>query len=78
MFRTWAPVIVYNYIANTYIHTGKCCINSSRISMSSSVLSAGSFSRHSLTVSRTMRDWKYKHEHSYQFQLQTCKVKHEL
>ena len=40
--------------------TGKCCINSSRTSMSSSVLSEGSFSRHSRTVSRTIRDCKKK------------------
>ena len=40
--------------------TGKCCRNSSNISMSSSVLSAGSFSRHSRTVSRTISDYNEK------------------
>ena len=42
--------------------TRRCCRKSRRTSMSSSVLSAGSFSRHSRTVSRTMSDWNTRHQ----------------
>lgn len=38
-----------------FVKALRCCVNSRRTSMSSSDLSTGSFSRHSLTVSRTVK-----------------------
>lgn len=40
-----------------YVLTLKCCMKSNNISMSSSFLSNGSFSKHSRTASRTGSDW---------------------
>ena len=57
VYRVQCPVSSVQFNCRCLL-TGRCCRNSRSTSMSFSVLSAGSFSKHSRTVSRTIRDYK--------------------